>query len=237
MFFSRGSTYRVSHPTDCGDRGTIFITSPHVLIDIIREIDPSIDDRHGKPFPFGTGPCDTVAFWRYHELVRKLEGTDPDLLEPIWADVMIFELIGTVLEAAFEQHGFSCKRRRSDTDSDSADRVEAVKAYLASRLFERLTLDNIASAVHTSPFHLVRVFRQRTGVPIHRYLTRLRLRASLERLSDGAKDLAALALDLGFSSHSHFSDTFRREFNRSPSEVRRNISTRRLWEMSRNVEA
>ena len=28
VFFSKGSTYRVSHPADCGDRGTVFVPSP-----------------------------------------------------------------------------------------------------------------------------------------------------------------------------------------------------------------
>jgi AraC family transcriptional regulator len=236
VFFSRGSTYRVSHPTDCGDRGTIFIPSPHILNDIIREIDPSIDDRPGRLFPFVTGPCDTVVFWQYHALVQRLEGTDPDLLEPLWADMMALQIIATVLEAAFAQHGLPRKRGRNGTDSDYADRVEGVKTYLTSRLYERFTLDDVACAVHTSPFHLIRVFRRRTGVTIHRYLTRLRLRASLERLSDGANDLTALALDLGFSSHSHFTDAFHREFNRTPSEVRRDISTRKLREIGRSLE-
>jgi AraC-like DNA-binding protein len=90
--------------------------------------------------------------------------------------------------------------------------------------------------VHASPFHLARVFRERAGVPVHRYLTRLRLRAALERLSDGADDLTALALDLGFSSHSHFTDAFRREFGRSPSDVRRDAGPRALREMSKDLE-
>jgi hypothetical protein len=42
VFFSRGSTYRISHPADCGDRGTVFVPSPRVLNDIIREVDPSV---------------------------------------------------------------------------------------------------------------------------------------------------------------------------------------------------
>jgi AraC-like DNA-binding protein len=88
-------------------------------------------------------------------------------------------------------------------------------------LGERITLGDVARAVHSSPYHLARVFQQQNGVPIHRYLTRLRLRASLERLQDGAGDLTALALGLGFSSHSHFSDAFRREFGCTPSAVRR----------------
>jgi len=75
--------------------------------------------------------------------------------------------------------------------------------------------------VHVSPFHLARIFQQQTGVPVHRYLTQLRLRASMERLAEGASDLTALALELGFSSHSHFTDAFRREFGKAPSEIRK----------------
>src|SRR5262245_19600144 len=31
VFFSSGSTYRVSHPAENGDRGTVFAASPRVL--------------------------------------------------------------------------------------------------------------------------------------------------------------------------------------------------------------
>jgi AraC family transcriptional regulator len=41
-------------------------------------------------------------------------------------------------------------------------------------------------------------------------------------------DLAAVALDVGFASHSHFTDAFRREFGRAPSEVRRAADWRGL---------
>ncbi len=77
VFFSKGSTYRVSHPADCGDRGTVFVASPRVLNDIIRELDPSIDDRPERPFPFVTGPCGAGVFWRHHELVSGWTPPNP----------------------------------------------------------------------------------------------------------------------------------------------------------------
>ena len=139
--------------------------------------------------------------------------------------------------SAFHQHKWpESRRRRRGTDADHAERVEAAKTYLATRLSERITLDGVAQAVHASPFHLARVFQQRTGMPVHRYLTRLRLCASLERLFAGASDLTSLALELGFSSHSHFTDSFRREFGRPPSDVRRHGENRWLAEVSKNLE-
>ena len=111
--------------------------------------------------------------------------------------------------------------------------ADAVKAYLAAHLCERLTLDEIARAVAVSPFHLARIFQQHAGVPVHRYLTQLRLRAALEQLAGGAHDLTALALELGFSSHSHFTDAFRREFGCPPSAARADAALR---ELSKNLE-
>jgi AraC-like DNA-binding protein len=231
VFFSRGSTYRVSHSADCGDRGTVFAPSARVLNDVLREFDPSIDDRPDQPFPFVTGPCDPDVFWRHHEFVRRLEAGPTD---PLWADVTGLQLVAEVLSAAFARHGLPRRRRRRGTDAAHAERAEAAKTYLAGRLGERITLDEVARAVHASPFHLARVFRQRTGVPLHRYLTRLRLRAALDRLTDGANDLTALALELGFSSHSHFTDAFRREFGRTPSQARG--GRRALRELSKNLK-
>ncbi len=189
VFFSRASTYRVSHPADCGDRGTVFTVSPRVLTDIVRELDPSIDDHPDQPFRFFTGPCDHSVFWRHRELVQRLESAEKDPLEPLWADVTALQLVADVLESAFVHRGVTPRPRRESTDADHTERAEAAKTYLASRMSERVTLDDVARAVHASPFHLARIFQQQTGVPVHRYLTQLRLRASLERLAEGASDL------------------------------------------------
>lgn len=236
IFFSKESTYRISHPTDRGDRGTVFTPSPRILNDIIRELDPAVDEHPERPFPFVIGPCDAVLFWRHRELVSRLEVANVEPLEPLWADVTALQLIADVLEAAYIRHDLPRKARRSGTESDHVDRAEAAKTYLASRISEAVSLDDVARAVYASPFHLARVFQKHTGVPVHRYLTQLRLRASLERLAEGADDLTALALELGFSSHSHFTDTFRKEFGVTPSEARLNASQRTLREMSKNLE-
>jgi AraC-like DNA-binding protein len=232
VYFSKGVAYRVSHPADCGDRGVVFAPSPNTLSDMLRELDPASDDRPEQPFPFAAGPCDAGVFWRHYELARRLQSESAD---PIWAEVTSLQLITDLLEAAFAQHGMPRKPRRKDTVSDHIDRVEAAKSYLATCLGERLTLDDVAGAAGASPFHLARIFQQRTGMPVHRYLVCLRLRAALEQLAEGADDLTALAFELGFASHSHFSAAFRREFGHTPSEVRR-ASVRKLREMSKNLK-
>jgi AraC family transcriptional regulator len=90
---------------------------------------------------------------------------------------------------------------------------------------ERLTLARIAAAVGYSMFHLCRSFRQATGLTLHDYREQLRLRLALERLEQGECDLSRLALDLGYSSHSHFTAGFRRSFGAPPSDARRALAT------------
>jgi AraC family transcriptional regulator len=227
-FFSRGSTYRVSHPGSGGDRGTVFAVAPRVLNEIVRELDPGVEDHPEQPFPFLAGPCDAETFWRHRALVQRLEaaraaGAPPP--EALWVDTTALQLMADVLSAAFARQGVQRILPRAPIAADHQERVELAKAYLAAHLGERITLDDVATAVFASPFHFARMFQRHTGVSLHRYLMRLRLRAALERIGDARGDLTGVALDLGFSSHSHFTDAFRREFGRAPSEVRRAAAT------------
>jgi transcriptional regulator GlxA family with amidase domain len=109
---------------------------------------------------------------------------------------------------------------RPSTERFHRERCEATITYMSAHLQEPLQLGTLGRAVGVSPFHLCRVFRRLVGIPIHRYLTRLRLRAGLEAVEEGATDLAAVAAGLGFSSHSHFTSAFGREFGTTPSQLR-----------------
>lgn len=232
-FFPKGSTYRVSHAADHGDRGTVFEVAPHVLSELLQELDPGAPE---PAIPFDTGPCANEVFWRHRALVLRLENAAKEPLEAFEADATALQLVADVLDAGFLARGGERERPRPGTDAEHAERVEAARAYLAARMTERLTLEEVASAAAVSPFHLARLFRRRTGVPLHRYLTRLRLRASLERLAERGTEIAELAVDLGFASHSHFTDSFRREFGFPPSRLR-GASAHRLRELSKNTEA
>lgn len=236
-FFSKGSTYRVSHPGGDGDRGTIFRVPQRILDEFLREWDPSAGERPGGALPFAAGPCEAGVFWRHRELVQALEGAGSQALEPFWADVTALQIVADVLGAGFARQGVPMRGRKAGTALDHLELVEAGKLYFAEHLGERLTLDGVARALNTSPFHFARIFQRGTGMPLHQYLTRLRLRASLDPLAEGRRDLTELALDLGFSSHSHFTGLFRREFGTTPSGVRGRASLRRLDELSKILKA
>ena len=61
------------------------------------------------------------------------------------------------------------------------------------------------------------------GRSIHRYRLQLRLARCLDRVAGGDR-IEAVAHELGFSSHSHFTAAFHRAYDRTPAQFRRRAS-------------
>jgi AraC-like DNA-binding protein len=184
--------------------------------------------------PFGTTHYPSGPFT---DLVQRAvvgvlhRGGAPDLC----ADELLLTLLAKVV--ALAQPPGRAPQSRPDTRRAHRALAAAVQTVLAGRFTERLPLAELSRVVHSSPYHLCRVFQQQLGLPIYRYRNRLRLRAALERLAGGERDTTALALDLGYSSRGHFSDSFRREFGLAPRTFRRYATTRRLRELSKILGA
>lgn len=158
-------------------------------------------------------PTDRRTYLFQHLLVRHLRGRPADLLR---AEELASRLALTAL--ATPVRGPRAARRH--TAEAHRELAEAAKAELALDPAATITLDGLAARLHTSPFHLARVFRAETGFTLAGYRHALRLRAALERLPLNDGDLTSLALELGFASHSHFTASFSREFGVPPSAVR-----------------
>lgn len=84
-----------------------------------------------------------------------------------------------------------------------------------------MSLERIALAAETSPFHLSRIFRQTTGLPIWRYVSRLRVELTVGLMHDQALPLAEIAALTGFASYSTYAASFQTEKGVSPSQFRR----------------
>lgn len=127
---------------------------------------------------------------------------------------------------AAEEHFVTLLRSLLDDDAprhspgrSTQKLIARTKTYLESELAHPIRLGDVGSAVGASPVYLTQVFRAVEGIPLHGYLTQLRLARALIELPF-ANDLTRLALDVGFSSHSHFSARFRRAFGTTPSQFR-----------------
>ena len=106
-----------------------------------------------------------------------------------------------------------------DKAPDPATVVERTKRVLHECILEDLSLPSIAQYIGVAPAYLTQAFTRHEGIPLHRYLLRLRMNQALVELPR-RRDITSLALELGFSIHSHFTAAFRTAFGVTPSQFR-----------------
>lgn len=84
-----------------------------------------------------------------------------------------------------------------------------------------LSLDCLAVESGYSKSQFLRVFRAGVGCSPHQWLTRFRVERAQKMLQTESASLIDVAAACGFSSHAHFSSTFRRLAGVTPSRYRR----------------
>lgn len=218
-YYNKGQRYRRQRLSELGDHGEWYAVAPEAIADTLAACEPAAIDRHDVPFRFTHGPSDAESYLR-QRLVFEHVSREP-APDQLFVEEAVLSVLGAVTRLAYRrdaQPTVRARRRHGDVDA-----VEAARDLIARRYRENLSLSEIAREVESSVFHLSRVFHARTGFTLHAYRNQLRLRAALESLAERHADLTGIALDLGFSSHSHFTETFRRTFGRTPSSVRRSL--------------
>jgi AraC-like DNA-binding protein len=202
--------YRVRHPTGEGDEGIVVVLAPH----LVEEVIGGAGGRHG-----GLRPRDHLAI---SLVTRALRDRDPDQLEAEDATFLLLASLSRTFAGPTGQNHLGLAQRK---------RVEHARALLASSPTTRWDLGSLGRALLCSPFHLSRQFHAATGETISRYVLRLRLGIAVERLADGERDIASLAVDTGFTHHSHFSARFRSVFGITPTQARDMLAKRNLDEL------
>ena len=215
--YNQGQEYTRSVVSEDGDRSEWFAVSPTLAREIAAEIDPRSQDHPDRPFLKPYAPIDSSLYLRQRLLFSRIER---GLVDPLEAEQSIIELVATVIGCA---HGSVPAPRHVRAAESHHDLVQRARALLAGSMSHRFSLGELARALSVSEFHLCRVFREQTGLTLHEFQTELRLRCGLELLADTRLDISRIAMELGFSSHSHFSDTLRRRFSRTPTSIRRSL--------------
>jgi AraC family transcriptional regulator len=214
LLSNAGENYRVTHPVPGGDSSLVVLVEEPML----RELAPSALLRDGEHLAFLHERLRIDA--RAQALVAMLRHSLREkIAEALEAESLALTLVQRALgPRTSHAAGASSARQKL------ADRTKLV---LAGDLSRRWTLAEIAAAVGVSPVYLTQVFQQVEGLPLYRYQLRLRLARALDLLGE-YDDLSQLGLDLGFSSHSHFSAAFLQAYGRSPSEFRQAVISRRV---------
>jgi AraC-like DNA-binding protein len=117
--------------------------------------------------------------------------------------------------------------RTRDPLPDAHRAIALVRDYFEAHYAGPVRLSDLALASGLAPVHLVRVFRQATGLTPHAYLDQLRVRHARELLRNGAAP-ADVALRTGYADQSHLTRHFRRLVGVTPGQYARSCAIARL---------
>jgi AraC family transcriptional regulator len=205
VLFDPVDPYVVDHPVPGGDRCTTLTFDPATLRESARP-------RRGQPdrvFTQATVASGAGVKLAHRELLAGAR--DGDALRVEEAALRVLQLCCAAPQP--KRAGKPAHARRN------AELAAEAQILIAARYTERLTLADLGAALDVSPYALCRAFRAATGTSLHRHLTELRLSVAIEEIDGWADRLTSLALDLGFSSHSHFTQAFREFYGRPPSAL------------------
>ena len=212
LFFNEAEVYRVSHPVAGGDAClSLMIAEP-----VLHELTPKDQVREDGSLAFRRQRRRIDP--RTQALVALLRhGLSRGVAETLEAETLALTLVRRALgERTSHAAGASAGRQKL---------VDRAKLVLSANLTRRWTLGEVAAEVGVSPVYLTQVFQQVEAVPLYRYHLRLRLARALDLLGQ-YDDLTTLGMDLGFSSHSHFTAAFRQAYGRTPAEFQRSVHLR-----------
>ncbi|MGH1346019.1 MAG: AraC family transcriptional regulator [Nannocystales bacterium] len=99
-------------------------------------------------------------------------------------------------------------------------RVHRAVLYVEARLFEPLAVNDVASAVGGSPFHLQRLFTEVYGISVAAYIRARRISESARMLRETTKPVLSIAMRCQYGSQAAFTRAFTKYIGASPAAYR-----------------
>jgi AraC family transcriptional regulator len=208
--YNRNQEYERTKASDM-DASDWFAVAGDVALEAVSARDPRILDRADRPFRFSHAPSSTALYARQRRLFEHVSAGGP--LDRLQVEESVMALLHDLIAWLYQVEATAAHHR------SVRDQVEATRQLIASHPDRQLGLLQLSDAVGCSPFTLCRAFRAIIGATVTGYRHAIRMNKSLELLRS-PDDLTNIALDLGYSSHSHFTMVFHRTFGMTPSEFR-----------------
>jgi AraC-like DNA-binding protein len=110
----------------------------------------------------------------------------------------------------------------ADMHSPRHARIERIVDYVETHYQEHLTLDLLAAVIGRHKVSLADDFKDRTGLTVHNYLTRVRVRRAAELLKseDGGSKIEAVMMAVGYRSKKNFYRQFKDHYGVTPGVYR-----------------
>lgn len=164
--------------------------------ELLREIER--EERLGKIF----SQIDQKAFLSYLSVIWKERFEERD-----WRELLkhLQRLLERSKRADYEERG---------------DMIARIREYVYDNYMNDVTIAELGQRFDISPSYISRIFREKTGEKYIDFVTSVRMEKAMELLrTEPMLSVKNVSERVGYVSEKHFSKTFKKYFNRLPSQV------------------
>jgi len=136
------------------------------------------------------------------------------------ADPLFMESLATALAARLLERHSTASLNREERLSISGRKLRSVLGYIEDHLARDLSLTELASVANMGVSQFKKVFRESTGLPVHRYVIERRVERAKCLLRESRLPVAQVAMEAGFAHQSHLARHLRRMTGATPRELR-----------------
>ncbi|WP_347553213.1 response regulator (plasmid) [Pseudalkalibacillus hwajinpoensis] len=122
------------------------------------------------------------------------------------------------LQVALDHHQYRSIHRLEDLNN--ARRMKDIVSYVDTYYMEELSLEKLSNLFFFSREHISRKFKQETGLPLSKYVTKLRIHQAKCWLRDTDETIYCISLLLGYQDEKYFSKLFKKVTGLTPFEFR-----------------
>ncbi len=99
--------------------------------------------------------------------------------------------------------------------------ISELTNYIKSHIHERLSCQDIASAIGYHPNYLNEIIQKANGIPLHRFILEQKIKCATSDLMSSDKTITQIAQEYAFYDSSHFNKCYYQITGLRPSDVRK----------------
>lgn len=165
---------------------------------------------------FEFGKIYTTAFSEREEkaFVRLLSAGQGDLKNKDYINHLFLDYYYSImLENQFDEEALVSEAKNGFVDE--------ICTYINQKLYSKISIDEIAEFFKISPRRLHQIFTAELGISPKKYILKKKMEEGYKLLVQTSTPINQIAYMLCFSSPYHFTNSFKKTFSQSPSEVRK----------------
>jgi AraC family transcriptional regulator len=136
------------------------------------------------------------------------------------SDLFVTEAIDSLVRLLLVRVARAQSQRAEKQPALSPQLMVRLREFARAKLADRILVADLAAVVGLSPHSFAHAFNACAGQPPHRFVIDLRLERAIELLQHSRRGLAEIAVECGFASQQHMTNTMRRSLGVTPGRYR-----------------